>query len=345
MVKVGLIGPGPLWETRYRPAVERLGSKIGVCAVYDAVAARGEQIAGELKAIPVQGIAALSELRSVQAILLIDPGWTGRHALELICRSRKPVYIAGTFGADREVLERLNRTAAADDLTLMPEFTLRHTPATARLHELMATRLGRPKKVTIDAVPPDPADPAASVSGTGSDFLVGLFDWCRYVIRTSPVKVQSHLDAANMAAEAEGSGNRGTRRIAVEFARSRAGGASSEVEVVLHERVAGPAEAGSAPASHDAIVRQDVQCERGQATIRSASEICWRNGSEEPVTEILTSDRSAVEVMLDHFCRRVVGGLIPIADVGDVCRGVELVRAAEESLRSGAAVTLSSTPS
>lgn len=339
MVKVGLVGPGALWESRYRPALDRLEGKIAVCAVYDSVAARGEQIAGELKALPVQGMVVLSEIPSVQAILLIDPGWAGRHALDLLCRSGKPVYIAGTLGADREGLERLNRRAAAEDLTLMPEFTLRHTPATARLHELMATRIGRPRKVMIDAVPPDPADPMAFVAGTGSDFLVGLFDWCRYVIRTAPLRVEALASvgaAANTPSEAQASP---MRRIVIEFARSRAGGDAPEAEVVLHRRVEGPATTSSSD-SVDVSVRCRIECEKGEATIRSASEIAWRNGGDEPVTEILTSDRSAVEVMLDHFCRRVVGGLIPIADMGDVCRGVELARAAEESLRSGASVTL-----
>lgn len=340
MVKVGLVGPGPLWESRYRPALERLGAKIGVCAVYDPVAARGEQIAGELKALPVQGMVALSELPSVHAILLIDPGWAGRHALDLLCGAGKPVYIAGTLGADREGLERLNRRAAADDLTLMPEFTLRHTPATARLHELMATRIGRPRKVTIDAVPPDPADPMAFVAGTGSEFLVGLFDWCRYVIRTVPLRVEARTASGNLDLGAEEAPSSTVRRVVIEFARSRAGGSSPEAEVVLHRRVDGPATSPSSSEPADPSVRCRIECEKGEATIRSASEIAWRNGTEEPVTEVLTSDRSAVEVMLDHFCRRVVGGLIPIADVGDVCRGVELARAAEESLRSGAAVTL-----
>ena len=31
--------------------------------------------------------------------------------------------------------------------------------------------------------------------------------------------------------------------------------------------------------------------------------------------------------MIDHFCRRLVGGLIPVADISDVCRGLRLVHA------------------
>ena len=48
-------------------------------------------------------------------------------------------------------------------------------------------------------------------------------------------------------------------------------------------------------------------------------------------TESLTADRTEVEVMIDHFCRRLAGGLIPVADISDVCRCLRLVHAAKES--------------
>ena len=39
--------------------------------------------------------------------------------------------------------------------------------------------------------------------------------------------------------------------------------------------------------------------------------------------------------MLDHFCRRVVGGLIPVADLADVCGHLRLIESAERSLTVG----------
>ena len=44
--------------------------------------------------------------------------------------------------------------------------------------------------------------------------------------------------------------------------------------------------------------------------------------------------------MLDHFCRRVAGGLIPVADVADVRHSIAVVEAAEQSLRERRTVTL-----
>jgi len=85
--------------------------------------------------------------------------------------------------------------------------------------------------------------------------------------------------------------------------------------------------------------RYDIQCERGSATILSDVEISWQTDGE-PVAESLTSDRADVEVLIDHFCRRAVGGLIPVPDIADVCRGLEVIDAARQSLASGRSVTL-----
>ena len=74
-----------------------------------------------------------------------------------------------------------------------------------------------------------------------------------------------------------------------------------------------------------------VACERGEAVLEGPAQIRWSVSGEEGKTESLTADRSEVEVMIDHFCRRLAGGLIPIADISDVCRCLRLVHAAKES--------------
>ena len=44
--------------------------------------------------------------------------------------------------------------------------------------------------------------------------------------------------------------------------------------------------------------------------------------------------------MLDLFCRRIVGGLIPLPNLADVVQGVRLHEAAERSLTTGQPVDL-----
>ena len=88
------------------------------------------------------------------------------------------------------------------------------------------------------------------------------------------------------------------------------------------------------------IRKYEISSVHGNATIDSPDTISWNTHSDS-ITESLTGERSETEVMLDHFCRRVAGGLIPVADLADICHGLELVKAVEESVQTGAAVFLS----
>ena len=49
MLNIGVIGLGPDWETRHRPALARLARRIRIAAVYDAVTPRAERVADELR--------------------------------------------------------------------------------------------------------------------------------------------------------------------------------------------------------------------------------------------------------------------------------------------------------
>jgi hypothetical protein len=85
-------------------------------------------------------------------------------------------------------------------------------------------------------------------------------------------------------------------------------------------------------------LRQEVECERGQAVIAAPTEIIWENGTG-PGKESLLTERSEAEVTLDQFCRRIVGGLIPVANVDDVSRSLAVAQAAWKSLQTGEAVS------
>ena len=74
--------------------------------------------------------------------------------------------------------------------------------------------------------------------------------------------------------------------------------------------------------------------------IEGPAHIRWRLTGGETETESLIADRSEVEVMIDHFCRRSVGGLIPVADISDVCRCLRLVHATQRSLATAAPIPL-----
>ena len=319
MINLGLVGLGPVWESRYRPVLEKLRHRVRVRAVYDPIASRGEQVAFEFGATPYQGVTALLAQADVRGILVLDTSWHGNALLHFVRKARKPAYIAGSLGEDWDEILELRSLVESEGLLVMPEFSRRFTPATCRLRELIATRLGRPRHISIHAVPPA-ADAPDAVPGQAAetDFLVGLLDWCRYVVRSTAVV----LESAPMQHDAP---PEGPRSIAIEFAEVRDISRRPTVVLELHHP----------PAATDKSARSGVSftvaCERGEAVIEGPAQIRWSVSGEEGKTESLTADRSEVEVMIDHFCRRLAGGLIPIADISDVCRCLRLVHAAKES--------------
>ncbi len=346
MVTVGVIGVGTLWEIRYLPALKKLAKRIRISAVYDAVADRAQQVASELQAVPMIGARALCHRKDVQAILLLDANWQRDTLLHLIYPSQKPVYIACRLGDDLDSLQSFHKAAIEDGVTLMPELGLRYTPATSRLKELIVTRLGLPVHITIDATEtfaPDCNHRFGTETTLG--FLVGWLDWCKYVASAAPIRIDSR--ALEVQAPQSGSGvNAIGRSIRIEFERApdvkgHSKSRSRETKILAQMRVPHLAPEASNLTLEGALlpIGLEVRCERGTALIKSPTSIGWQTDAQ-LITESLAEERSEVEVMLDHFCRRVVGGLIPVADVNDVCRSLALVRAAEESFRSGRPVAL-----
>ncbi|MGH7128519.1 MAG: Gfo/Idh/MocA family oxidoreductase, partial [Planctomycetaceae bacterium] len=174
MVRVGIVGTGAAWETRYRPALERLKSRIAVRAVYDPVACRAEQVAEELHTQPADGLCTLLDRPDVRAVLVLDAGWQEDVPLRFAFERKKPVYLAGSLGENLERLKHVHAWAQEAGVALMPEFSRRYTPASARLQELLATRLGRPQRIDVDAVLPETGDEdLVPGQGPGLDFLIG----------------------------------------------------------------------------------------------------------------------------------------------------------------------------
>jgi len=192
MVNVGIFGLGAHWETFYLPALQSLGKRMAVRAVYDPVSTRAELAARELGGAAVHGLTALAERSDVQAILLLDAAWHGDASLSIVRRQRKPVYIADRLPHNLVTLDQFHSDAIAEGLTFMPEFGRRYTPATCRLRELIATQLGRPQRILIETAFPR-IDAAISPTDRVllADLLIGWTDWCRYVVRTKPMVIEA----------------------------------------------------------------------------------------------------------------------------------------------------------
>jgi predicted dehydrogenase len=316
MIKAGIIGLGPVWETRYCPALEALSSKVKVAAIYDGVEERAKVAAKRFDAMPVGGVVSLSRRADLDACLILGKDWTNLPALKFLCEARKPAYIAGSLGHEIPTVGEIHLLALSEGLTFMPEFARRYTPATVRLRELLATRMGKAERILCDARLPQ-ATRRDYVPGQADyqDFLIGLFDWCLHIL---PGEAQ---DVLCLPLDSEDWPGDSTR---IRF-HHRDQKASATLRIYQTE-FKGDEKASLEPGD----VRFEVHCEHGVVHIDGPKNISWEVAGKTE-SETLESDRTDALVMLDHFFRRVVGGLIPVADLSDICRAINIFRAYEGS--------------
>lgn len=309
MLELGVIGVGADWEERYRPVLQKLRHRLRVRTVYAAVNGRAEAAAAELGGDVSSGLLALAERPDVRGILLLEPAWYTATAARFACERGKPVFITGCTAEQNGTSRGLHRLAAEKGITVMPELGRRYTPATVRLRELMASRLGKPQRIAIDAELPVNGAPQI---GQQRELLVELLDWCRNLLGVSSTTLRFVIAESGPNTETL-TESRGMREIAVDFGRQTAG--AGAVPVSLRLRTAPQsthANGGAAPK-----VRFDVWCAEGAAVLENATRIVWEQGGIQ-VIESLAAERSEVEVMFDLFSRRVVGGLIPVPTLEDV---------------------------
>lgn len=194
-VRLGIIGLGKLWETRHRPALERMRDRFRVVAVYDQVMERARRTAAQLRCQQAESLSALIDPQKVDAICQLAPQWFGIHPMELAARAGLPVYCSVPVVSIAEA-ERLKELVTHQGLRYLPEMARRYYPATRRVRELLGTRLG-PVRMILGQTrvaafdrygQPGPTSQNAPVS-LKIDPIYFLLDWSRYLVGQEPESV------------------------------------------------------------------------------------------------------------------------------------------------------------
>ncbi len=298
-VGLGLIGLGPGWELLYCETLVRLQKRLTIRQVYDPVEARAKSVASEFDAEVAGSLRQMLSRPTLQGLLVLDLGWLGAGALSLIARCGKPVYLAGPVlrqvAALRATLRcppspaSLGRQQSDENDQLMPELGLRFTPSTCRLRELMATKLGTVQRILIEC---------NLSANTGN--IAQLVDWCIHMMGQSPHHLASVYEETSTQ-----------KQINFEFPSSPS---TSNPRVATLKQ----------SAEIDGNIRFTIECERGEATLVDRTRIQWRN-SAETADEFLEDERDEIEILIDQFCRRAVGGLNPVGRLSEFLRAIEIV--------------------
>ena len=319
LLGVALVGVGRAWETHYREAIQRLSSKLTLLAVCDAVHVRAAAVADEFRAATYSSPWKLAQRRDIHAWLICDPGWFGTYPAELAVRCDQPTLFANCFAHDPQHLAPLFTQSIGRSESLVAEFPNRFAPATTRLRELLATKLGRVRRIDIDV----PVSSCGAVDlirwlCNGRAFALGLLDWCVCLVGRAVEEVhwsfdRSHPELRLVFNPVLGESDTTSPTAVLRFSNS------TETEPLLH--------------------RRRIECERGVVTSDNPNQVVWQTEFDH-ATESLTQERSPFEIILDQFCRRAAGGLVPIPSLSDALSGMALIEAAIESLSTRQAVSV-----
>jgi predicted dehydrogenase len=199
-------------------------------------------------------------------------------------------------------MEDLYAHAQEAGVLIVPEMRLRATPASMRLRELTATRLGPVESVELEL--------GVAEGEPLPHRLASALDWCTYIVQSTPGEVQA-LNSPESAA---------ARGVSVRFRRQGSRGEPVRADVRVRSLTA-DADSRAAPE-----LRVRVACANGVVELAGPCELTWQCGGE-TARERLTAERPSGEVLLGHFARRIVGGLVPVPDLEDLCRPLRLLEA------------------
>ena len=202
-LRVGIVGLGEAWDARHRLALRSLSDRFDVRAIHAEVQHLAERAADEFRADVVDGFRALIHRDDLDAVFLLSPDWYGPLPILAACDAGKAVYCAVPLDLDLERAREIKQRVETAGIAFMAEFPRRLAPATIRLKELIATRLGRPKLLfchrRMSVGPIANARRAAEKTDPVARDLMELVDWCRYVVGDEPttvVGVRHSLDSS-----------------------------------------------------------------------------------------------------------------------------------------------------
>ena len=326
---VAIVGLGNRWEGQYLPAIRSLADRFEVRAVCEQVSLRAARAASELHAEAVDGFRVMAGREDVDAILCLGDQWYGTAPILAACDAGKAVYSAVSLPACRSQLSQLFSRVEASGVAFMAELARRHAPATVRLKELIATRLGRPKMLFCHHRLPQPSDPSKqSMRTAGGDSwdLLEMVDWCRYVVDREPSSVISvnHTSCCQDALSEY-------QMMSLNFPGDDDTSTGSLAQISYGQYI--PSAWQEAVAFRPPAALQ-VACEHGIAFIDPPTNLVWFDDAGRH-QESLENERPVDESMLLQFHRSTMSLVRRMGSLRDIARALQIVDAAARSQKTG----------
>ena len=336
-LRVGLVGLGDLWTTRHRLALLALRDRFDVRAICCEVAERAKGAAEDFGADAVDGFQSMVRRPDIDAVLSLASDWVGPLPIIAACEAGKAVYSSAVLDVAPDEAATIRRRIDESGVAFMIEFPRRYSPATLRLKELIATRLGKPRLMFCHERLPVEDQSHRLRRGKMLKLvwrnMMEQIDWCRYLFDSPPIAVTSNaFEPPNHEKDIF------YQNLSIQFGRLDASAVHPTAQISIGHYI--PRQWKEALSYRRAASLQ-VCCENGMAFIDLPQKLVWFDDAGQH-TESLESERPVGEQMLCQFHRSVTSLLRKSNDLKEAYMALKVVLAANESAKEGKRVDLKS---
>ncbi|WP_145123134.1 Gfo/Idh/MocA family protein [Rosistilla oblonga] len=331
-LRVGVIGLGPAWQHRHRPALMMMRDRFQVRAIYAPVAHLAAQAARDFEAETMDGYRALIHRSDIDAVIVLDSSWQGWLPLVAACEAGKAVYWASDLNIDAHRAAQLKEQVDKSGIAFMAEFPRRYAPATLRLKELLATTLGKPQLLfchrRLGRTEPTSTNLVSDVpqhQERTTRELVEIVDWCRYVVADNP----THLNSTVYGEP----GKEAYRQLSMRFGTGP-GAVCAQISAGQYVPSSWQEAIGFRPSAD-----MQICCEHGLAFIDLPSTLVWFDDAGRHV-ESLETELPVGEQLLIQFHRSVTSLVRKMANLQDAHYALQVIRLAQQSAETGQRICL-----
>lgn len=353
-LKVGLIGLGRHWESRHRPALIAMRDRFDIKAICCEISQKAQQVASDFGAKAIDGFRSMVERQDIEAVLSLGPDWVGHLPILAACDAGKAVYSATALELETKNVEAILDRVRKSGVAFTAEYPRRHSAATLRLKELIATELGPPENIfchlRLDPGSLDHSEDPKVRRMMLRAQMMEMVDWVCFLCGRNPEKVLA------VGADPKSYGHE-CRTAAYDDNQEFVD--DNEDDVFVFQQLNyhmmnlwfGKTETSchasaqislgtyipskwSAALDHRRPASIQISCQNGIAFIDLPSNLVWFNSTGRH-EESLDYERSVGEQMLAYFYRSVTNFLDYHTDLDDTARVIRIMDAWHKSLQTG----------
>jgi predicted dehydrogenase len=330
-LRIGLIGLSSDWAIRHLPALRMLQDRFEVAGVYSSVTAFAGSVAREFDAQQHDSFRELLRRDDIDAALMLESDWYGTLPVTAACDFGKAIYCGSEIDFDPQQAAALKTLVDDAGIAFVAEFPRRYAPASLRLKELIATRLGEPqilfchKRLTAE---PNTARAGRSLAARTDRELIELIDWCTFIVGRDIRGISCTEHRRHDATQ--GNEMRSLpdyQSISVDLSAPGAPLGSTIAQISCGTYI--PAAWDEAIAFRPPAAVQ-VCCQNGLAFVDLPNSLIWFDGAGRH-QESLEAEMTVGQQLLTQFHRAVTSLVRKMGDLEDIYRCLHALRCARES--------------